>query len=134
MEAIWNSRYNTGIQVIDDQHQSLFQTVDQLRRMVQEGADRGGIEALLETLVADSERHFATEEAFMARVGYPDLAQHLAEHASMLSSLHELLVKFQESDQAMALMVPTFMEGWLKHHISDGDFGFVTFLKSRNLA
>lgn len=133
MEAIWNSRYNTGIQVIDDQHQGLFQTVDQLRRMVQEGGDRGGIEALLETLVADSERHFATEEAYMARVGYPDLTQHLAEHASMLSSLHELLVKFQESDQAMALMVPTFMEGWLRHHISDGDFGFVTFLKSRNL-
>lgn len=134
MEAIWNNRYNTGIQVIDDQHQELFRTVDQLRRMVQEAAPRGSIEALLETLVADSERHFATEEAYMARVVYPDLALHQAEHASMLSSLHELLTKFQESDQAMALMVPTFMEGWLRHHISDGDFGFVTFLKSRNLA
>jgi hypothetical protein len=31
-------------------------------------------------------------------------------------------------------MVPTFMEGWLKHHISDGDFGFVSFLKARGLA
>jgi hypothetical protein len=33
----------------------------------------------------------------------------------------------------MAMMVPTFMEGWLKHHISDGDFGFVSFMKARNL-
>jgi len=30
--------------------------------------------------------------------------------------------------------VPTFLEGWLKHHVSDGDLGFVTFLKARNLA
>jgi hemerythrin len=69
----------------------------------------------------------------MAKLGYPDLAQHLAEHASMLTSLQELLVRFRESDQAMAMMVPTFMEGWLRHHISDGDFGFVTFMKARNL-
>ncbi|MBP1772119.1 MAG: Hemerythrin-like, metal-binding protein [Holophagaceae bacterium] len=133
MEAIWNERYNTGIQVVDAQHQELFQIVERLRRMVQGQADRTAIEEQLQTLVVCSERHFATEEGYMERVGYPDLTQHLAEHASMLSSLHELLAKFRESDQAMALMVPTFMEGWLKHHISDGDFGFVTYLKSRHM-
>ena len=134
MEAAWNTRYDTGIRLIDEQHQELFRIVDRLRRMVQEGADRAEVEALLEDLVACSERHFATEETFMGRFAYPDLAQHVSEHATMLTSLHELLTKFQESHHAMALMVPTFMEGWLKHHISDGDFGFVTFLKARNLA
>jgi len=134
MEAAWNTRYDTGIRLIDEQHQELFRIVDRLRRMVQEGADRAEVEALLEDLVACSERHFATEETFMGRFAYPDLAQHVSEHATMLTSLHELLTKFQESHHAMALMVPTFMEGWLRHHISDGDFGFVTFLKARNLA
>ncbi|MCE1203134.1 MAG: bacteriohemerythrin [Holophagaceae bacterium] len=134
MEVAWNTRYDTGIKLIDEQHQELFQIVDRLRRMVQQGADRIAVEALLQDLVACSERHFATEETYMQRFAYPDLAQHLSEHASMLTSLHELLAKFQESHQAMALMVPTFMEGWLKHHISDGDFGFVTYLKARNLA
>ncbi|WP_243382820.1 bacteriohemerythrin [Geothrix alkalitolerans] len=134
MDVVWNTRYNTGIQVIDEQHQELFSTVDRLRSSVQSGADRTEVESLLATLVSHSERHFATEESFMARYAYPDLTQHVAEHASMLTSLHELLSKFQESPHALALMVPTFMEGWLKHHISDGDFGFVTFLKSRNLA
>ncbi|MDP1833246.1 MAG: bacteriohemerythrin [Geothrix sp.] len=133
MEVAWNTRYNTGIEIVDEQHQELFQVVNRLRELVQEGADRGVIGTLLEDLVACSERHFATEEAFMAKVAYPDLPQHVAEHASMLTSLHELLGKFRESHWAMALMVPTFMEGWLKHHISDGDFGFVTFLKARNL-
>ncbi len=134
MEVAWNTRYDTGIQIIDEQHQELFRIVDRLRRMILEGADRSHVEALLEDLVACSERHFATEETYMGRFGYPDLTQHVSEHTSMLTSLHELLVKFQESHEAMALMVPTFMEGWLKHHISDGDFGFVTFLKARNLA
>jgi hemerythrin len=133
MEVAWNIRYSTGIRIIDEQHQELFQIVNRLRQLVLEEADRNGIEVLLEDLVACSERHFASEEAHMAQVGYPDLTQHMAEHASMLASLHELLGRFRESDQAMAMMVPTFMEGWLKHHISDGDFGFVSFMKARNL-
>ncbi len=134
MEAVWNSRYDTGIKIIDEQHQELFRLVEQLRHLVQAGAQREVVEALLKALVASTEQHFETEESHMARYGYPDLTQHVAEHTSMLTSLHELRDRFQESHQTMALMVPTFMEGWLRHHISDGDFGFVTFLKSRNLA
>lgn len=133
MDVVWNTRYNTGIQVIDEQHQELFATVDQLRKSVQNGLPREEVQELLTQLVRLSEQHFRTEEAFMAKYAYPDLTQHVAEHASMLTSLHELLAKFEESHLALALMVPTFMEGWLKHHISDGDFGFVTFLKARNL-
>ena len=134
MEIAWHARHNTGIHVIDEQHQELFRIVERLRRMVQEGAERSVVQALLEDLVACCEQHFAAEEACMGKFGYPDLTQHVSEHASMLTSLHELLARFEESHQAMALMVPTFMEGWLRHHISDGDFGFVTFLKARNLA
>ena len=134
MEVAWNIRYSTGIRIIDEQHQELFRMVERLRKMVQVGADRVMVQGLLEDMVACSERHFATEEAYMGRFNYPDLTQHVSEHATMLTSLHELLARFEESHQVMAMMVPTFMEGWLKHHISDGDFGFVTFLKARNLA
>ena len=135
MDVAWNTRYSTGIQLIDEQHKELFSIVNELRRSTQqEVVDREVIEKHLETLLELSARHFVTEEAFMAQYGYPDLTQHVAEHASMLASLRELQTKFLESHHTMALMVPTFMEGWLKHHISDGDFGFVTFLKARGLA
>lgn len=134
MDAVWSTRYHTGIQLIDEQHKELFTTVNELRRSVQAGADRRAIRTLLETLLSASARHFATEESFMAEHGYPDLTQHVAEHAAMLASLQELHAKFLDSHHSMALMVPTFMEGWFKHHISDGDFGFVTFLKARGLA
>jgi len=134
MEFQWNERYSTGIQVIDEQHRELFRIVDHLRQSLQQGVSGSAVEAMLQELIHSSERHFATEESYMGKVGYPDLTQHMSEHASMLTSLHELLAKFKESGQTMALMVPTFMEGWLKHHISDGDFGFVTFLKARKLA
>jgi len=134
MEITWNTRYDTGIEIIDEQHQELFQLVYRLRQLVQAAAERSVVESLLEDLVACTERHFAAEETLMSRYGYPDLEEHAAEHASMLASLQDLLAKFQESHQAMAMLVPTFMEGWLRHHISDGDFGFMTFLKARRLA
>ena len=134
MEMTWSSLADTGIQMLDEQHQELFGVMERLRRMIEVGAARPLVEALLGDLLACSERHFATEETYMSKFAYPDLPQHVSEHAAMLTSLRELLARFQDSHQAMALMVPTFMEGWLRHHISDGDFGFVTFLKAHNLA
>jgi hemerythrin len=134
MEITWSPRYDTGIRIIDEQHQELFGIVDRLRRMIEEGAARNAVEALLGDLLACSERHFATEETYMSKFSYPDFPQHVSEHASMLTSLQELQAGFQESHQSMTLMVSTFMVGWLKHHISDGDLGFVTFLKAHNLA
>jgi hemerythrin len=133
MEVAWSPRYSTGIEIIDDQHRELFRIVDRLRRMVAGGQARNLVEDAIVDLVACSEQHFITEEAYMTKMGYPDLEAHITEHHAMLGSLQDLLAKFRESEQAMALVVPTFMEGWLRHHISDGDFGFVSFLKSRNL-
>ena len=134
MEMTWSSLADTGIQMLDEQHQELFGVMERLRRMIEVGAARPLVEALLGDLVACTERHFATEETYMSRFGYPDFPQHVSDHASMLASLRELQARYQESQQAMALMVPTFLERWLKHHVSDGDLGFVTFLKARNLA
>lgn len=133
MEFVWNSRHDSGIGVIDEQHHELFQMVERLRRLVQEGATRHRVEGLLADLVACTERHFATEEEFMSKFGYPDFDQHASEHQSMLGSLHELRLSFMESQQSMVMMIPTFLEGWLRHHISDGDSGFITFLKAHNL-
>ncbi len=133
MAVIWQTRYDTGIQVVDEQHQDLFRLVERLRLSVQENPPAKETLVILEELVATTEQHFTTEEAIMAKAQYPDLTQHVAEHASMLASLYELRAKFRQNPLALALMVPTFMDGWLKHHISDGDFGFVTFLKARRL-
>jgi hemerythrin len=134
MEVVWNTRHNTGIQLIDEQHQELFRLVECLRIKLMGEAERGEIETLLEGLVASTGHHFATEETFMAQFGYPDFDAHVSEHASMLASLKGLLAEFKENHRDMIQMLPVFMEGWLKHHLSDGDFGFVSFLKSRNLA
>ncbi len=133
MEFTWDDRYDTGIRIIDEQHRELFRLVNDLRRMVQDGTERGTVADLLEQLVIFTKLHFDTEEALMGQYDYPDLSGHASEHASMLTSLRELLAKFHESHQTMAMLVPTFMEGWLRHHISDGDFGFKTFLLARNL-
>lgn len=132
--AAWSPDYNSGIQLIDEQHQEICRHMDCLRQLVQAGADQPELEAGLLELLELSRRHFSTEEAQMARVGYPDLAAHAAKHLSMIASLEQLAATFREGRQSMALMMPTFLEGWLRHHMSDMDYGFVTYLKSRNLA
>ena len=71
MEITWNSRCDTGIRVLEEQHQELFGIVDRLRRVIEEGAARNTVETLLGDLLACSERHFAAEETYMSRFSYP---------------------------------------------------------------
>ena len=131
MDTLWEARYDTGIDLIDTQHRDLVAAVNRLRRSVLERCGRVDIERQVHQVVALAEEHIASEESLMAEEGYPDLGPHTVEHASMMDRLYELETRLREGNDAVAMMVTTFVDGWLKHHVSEGDLGFVAFLEEK---
>ena len=127
---VWKLEYETGIPIIDEQHRRLFETLDQVQSAVASERPKVEIWGLIQALMLNSLEHFRTEEALMAHHGYPDLEAHRHEHEMLMERLAELDRRFEEGQDAMALLVTTFMGGWLRHHISEGDFSFVQFMKS----
>ena len=127
---VWKLEYETGIPIIDEQHRRLFESLDQVQSAVAAERPREEIWSLVQALMTNSREHFRTEEALMAHHGFPDLQAHCREHEMLMERLEELDRRFQDGQDAMALLVTTFMGGWLRHHISEGDFRYVQFMKS----
>jgi len=126
----WKSQYETGIPIIDEQHKRLFAALDQVQDAVVHESPKDEIRGMVQALMADTREHFRTEEAIMAHHGFPDLLAHIREHELLVEKLEELNQRFEESQDSMALMMTTFMGGWLRHHISEGDLNYAQYIKS----
>lgn len=129
----WHPRYSTGIKIIDDQHQEIFLALSRLRAAVFMGGEGEHVGDLLEYFDLLTQRHFKTEEDFMRLHGYPAYEAHQEEHRFAQASLKEIRERYAEQPEALANMVVTFVNGWLKHHISEGDFQYVEFLKAKGV-
>jgi len=126
----WEPRLETGIDVIDAQHQSLFAAVHELGEAFKAGQASGKVAESLDFLARYTVEHFQTEERFMKAMGYPDLPPHRQEHARLVSRLQMLQVKHGNGFLVSA-DVATFVADWLAHHIEEVDMGYVAFARTR---
>src|SRR6266511_4501867 len=76
------------------------------------------ISAVLEGVRSSSSRHFACEEAFMARSGYLGVEEHRARHEAFIAQL----ARFEDARASKGASMPLAMEignwlvGWVRDH------------------
>jgi len=128
--AIWSGRFETGIELVDAQHKSLFAAVNKLADAFQEGKASVQAEESLEFLVGYTLEHFQTEERFMRAVNYPGLAEHMGEHARLLEQVRDLQMDLADG-KAATMDVTIFLVDWLKVHIEESDMAYVYFMKEQ---
>jgi hemerythrin len=128
--AIWSSRFETGIDLVDTQHKALFAAVNKLADSFQEGTASIQVRESLDFLVGYAREHFHTEERFMGEMNYPGLAQHRVEHARMMEQVHDLQMSLAEG-KAATMDVTIFLVDWLKVHIHESDMAYVYFMKDQ---
>ncbi len=131
--AIWSSRFETGIPLIDQQHQTLFDAVNRLADSFKSGTASVQVKASLDFLVDYTVEHFQTEEKFMKEMGYPKLTSHLAEHGQLVAKAKDLQARLAEG-KPVTVEVTAFLADWLKHHINESDMGYVEFAKAHSRA
>lgn len=129
--AHWSSRYETGIGIIDTQHQSLFEALNQLGEAFKAGTAAAQVKQTLDFLVQYTLEHFQAEEAYMRELGYPGLKSHMALHADLMVQARALQAQL-ETGQTLSLAVAIFLADWLRHHIDQEDMAYVTFVKKQH--
>ncbi|MBI4914136.1 MAG: hemerythrin family protein [Acidobacteria bacterium] len=127
----WRPRYELGIPLIDEQHKRIFFLLSELMECVAGKRDRAQVSQVLANVMRQTREHFHTEETLMVQMGFPALEGHQEQHKKLMHGLHGLEVRFQEGDASMAMLVTTFLGGWLRHHINEGDRAYAEFLKAR---
>lgn len=126
--AAWNHRYETGIDLIDAQHRTLFETLNRLSQAFRNGTSGQHTEVGLDALLAYTLEHFRTEEAFMEERAYPGLAAHAAEHAQLAKRAQELESHYRHR-RPVAMDLAIFLADLLAQHIDTHDLAMARFLR-----
>lgn len=129
--AVWNSRFETGIAIIDSQHKQLFDSVNRLADSFKAGTSKTEVKDSLDFLVKYTVDHFHTEEKIMGDMGYPNVTSHKAEHAQLVLNAKHLQAKLAEG-KPVTMEVSKFLADWLKHHINEVDMGYVEWKRARD--
>ena len=128
--AIWSSRYETGIELVDTQHRTLFEAVNRLAASFGAGTTAGQVKVSLDFLASYTFEHFQTEERFMQEMAYPGLADHRAEHERLVEKVQVLQARLDQG-KPVTMDVTIFLADWLKHHIHGADMAYVRFMQDK---
>jgi hemerythrin-like metal-binding protein len=128
----WDDSMSVGNIHIDEQHQILIDTINQLAS-AQLGADRAVIAMIIDELVNYAVFHFDYEEALIEAAGYPDVEAHRRGHRGFVSWVGELRDEFSfHRRRKLGDKILGFLRDWLSQHILGEDRKYRGFVASPN--
>jgi hemerythrin len=132
----WDDSFSVGIALIDEQHKTWIQHLNDLSTAVESHLGTEHIAQTLGFLVDYTQFHFATEEKHMRANSYPGLAEHRRKHGELRDTLDNLVQDFEEdgATHILAEALDTFLGNWLIKHIEEVDLKFGTFLSDKGIA
>ncbi|MEI6557083.1 MAG: hemerythrin family protein [Rhodospirillaceae bacterium] len=126
----WKDEYLIGIDAVDRDHQSLINRFNDIldRQPATHSAEAiqetiGGLEAIFKD-------HFDNEEAVMAAIGFPELAEHREKHETFLRMLAELR-QFRPGCGDFNEYFLRAFRNWIVYHITVNDREIGRFLAAK---
>jgi hemerythrin len=117
----WNDTFSTGVKAMDEQHQGLVNTLNELHDAMLHGGGKSTAGPLLTRLVKYTHEHFASEEALMARTKYPKLSAHLGKHKDLTTQVETFVGRYQRGELSLNVDLLMFLRNWLTTHIMKED-------------
>jgi hemerythrin len=124
---------SVGFEDLDGQHRLLLRDLD-LARAASEQGDLGALKAALATLGDAFVAHFASEEALMARSGYPDRGKHKGAHDLFMQDVARLDRELSTFGLTplMHEWIATRLPEWTRFHIQVNDAPLGRFLATHH--
>jgi hemerythrin len=129
----WSTSLSVHVAEIDAQHQRLVEMINDLNEAMKEGRGREIIGRIVDGLISYTATHFATEEEYFSRFGYPGSAAHALEHRAFVNRVAEFRQGFEEGRLGLSVSVMNFLGTWLREHILGSDKEYVPFLNAKGL-
>ncbi|GGX66182.1 hypothetical protein GCM10007392_37290 [Saccharospirillum salsuginis] len=121
----WDDRFKTGIEEIDDQHETLVALVNRVAQFTARGCSRTEMETVFDDLLDYTRFHFGAEEAlWRSRItpSHQDVEGHLNAHHDFIDYFKQLRQELIEAKSFPAMDgVLEFLVQWLLKHILRSD-------------
>lgn len=130
---VWTDDLSVGVSLIDSQHKSLINAVNDLFDACGKGKGRSKISETLKFMQGYVATHFSDEERLQLKCGYPDYSKHKLLHKSFVEKVREYSDKLEKNGPNIALVAEfnVFVSNWLVNHISREDKKIGQFINSQ---
>jgi len=129
IEIVWEDSYACGHPTIDNQHRKLFTLANSLIGALSSGQPAAETSMRLRRLMAHTAQHFHDEEAILARMGFPGLPNHAADHQRLLERATRFEIEVGQGEVDISQFVGFLVLDLVQGHIliRDKDFsGYFT--------
>ncbi len=124
----FDKSYSVGIPFVDNQHEGLFDSINELHAAMLKGQANVVIGSLLQDLLAYTRTHFGAEEAMLAKAKYPGLLEHQTKHNLLTAQVAEFAERYKRGDAALSVNLIHFLRDWLTSHILREDRAYSAWL------
>lgn len=117
----WTDEFSVGVKSLDEQHQGLIATLNGLHAAMLAGNAKDVTGELLKRLVRYTQQHFFAEESLMKGTGYPQIAEHCAQHQDLTAQVAWFAERYERGEAALTVDLLQFLREWLLTHIQKTD-------------
>ena len=124
--------FETGIPVIDRQHNTYIDMVERLIMQCEKGdLEPSQIHSEVKEVVRYALEHFDDEERLMRSVNYPAYRKHLEKHNQFRTRLDDFLnvLKSEGISDDYGEVLTNWLLAWLEHQIQKDDAALAAYLK-----
>ncbi len=124
----WKDSFCCGNQLIDSQHQSLFEISNALIDAIISNLPSPEISAIIDRLLDHTRQHFQDEEALLEKVGFPGTNEHVEEHAKLLARGLELSEAFKASTLQVGDVLQFLVAEVVMQHMLEADRQYFPYI------
>ncbi|WLT31924.1 diguanylate cyclase [Geothrix sp. PMB-07] len=128
LKLVWSPIYRCGNELIDSQHERLFQQANDLLDAMLSERPADEVQSLVTNLLSDVSQHFHDEETLLRRLGYAGLREHADVHTQLLARGQELRQAFEDGTLALGALFQFLAHDVVAQHMlkTDRDFFHLT--------
>jgi len=130
IDIAWSDEFATGIDIIDEQHQQLFEYFDQVQQMLAHN-DIENLPLVVQGLVDYAISHNTFEESLMRDAGYPMLEAHHRVHENFKQRALSYKARLEAGEDPLVIAreARTHIGLWLMNHIRREDQHYAPYVK-----
>jgi hemerythrin len=117
----WSPSLSVDVADMDEEHKRLFALANELNEAMKQGRTRDEMDRVFNELARYTQTHFASEERYMQKIGYPYLAQHRKEHAELMEQVAAFKADYDAGKSMISIKLMGFLREWVRSHIQRSD-------------
>lgn len=127
MKMKWVPEYNTGIDVIDDQHKRILDFINEIEE-IGDMMDRAKTKQILNNIIDYTQSHFTFEESLQEEADYKYRVPHKRVHDLFIKRIEEYRDRF-DAGHSIETELHQVLSKWLINHIQHDDADYVGAVK-----